>query len=331
MSTYTVKSGDTLSAIAARYHTSVAALASANGIKNPNLIRAGQAITVPGSSGGAPTTVTVPAAGLKRGMQGQAVRQLQDCLVKKGFMTQAQMSTGPGTFGPMTEAAVKAFQRANGLPQTGYYGTMTNAAMAKAFGAKPNPGNGGGGGGGGGGNVASDGSVPRYSQGDARWGYRTLGHNYTIRSAGCAMTATAMAISKISGNPIDPGQLDAYLDSHGGYYGDGLVWDVAARSRGLHASKPGWSISTIDSQLKQGRPVVIGVDYHSGSGGGANGTDHWVTVTGRGVDNAGHVYYSINDPNGGGVFKLYLSGGRLMGQGAGGYYKSTGELVVFSG
>lgn len=50
MATYSVKRGDTLSAIAARYHTSVAALASANGIKNVNLIHVGAKLQVPGAS-----------------------------------------------------------------------------------------------------------------------------------------------------------------------------------------------------------------------------------------------------------------------------------------
>ena len=43
---YTVKSGDTLSGIAARYGTTWQKLAQANGISNPNLIRPGQKITI---------------------------------------------------------------------------------------------------------------------------------------------------------------------------------------------------------------------------------------------------------------------------------------------
>lgn len=49
-STYTVRSGDTLSSIAAKFGTSYQALASLNGISNPNLIYVGQVLRVNGSA-----------------------------------------------------------------------------------------------------------------------------------------------------------------------------------------------------------------------------------------------------------------------------------------
>lgn len=48
--TYTVKSGDTLSSVAAKFNTSYQALASLNNISNPNLIFAGQVLRVNGSA-----------------------------------------------------------------------------------------------------------------------------------------------------------------------------------------------------------------------------------------------------------------------------------------
>lgn len=55
---YTVKKGDTLAQIAAKYGTTYQAIAAYNGIKNPNAIRVGQKIKIPAS--------TAPAA-LKKG------------------------------------------------------------------------------------------------------------------------------------------------------------------------------------------------------------------------------------------------------------------------
>ena len=44
--TYTVKSGDTLSGIAAKYGTTYQKLAQINGISNPNVIYAGQVLKI---------------------------------------------------------------------------------------------------------------------------------------------------------------------------------------------------------------------------------------------------------------------------------------------
>lgn len=49
-STYTVQSGDTLSSIASKFGTSYQALASLNGISNPNLIYVGQVLSINGSA-----------------------------------------------------------------------------------------------------------------------------------------------------------------------------------------------------------------------------------------------------------------------------------------
>ena len=53
-STYVVHPGDTLSAIAMRHGTTVAALAEANHLANPDLIRIGQLLTIPDAKLGVP-------------------------------------------------------------------------------------------------------------------------------------------------------------------------------------------------------------------------------------------------------------------------------------
>lgn len=74
---------------------------------------------------------------LKKGMTGDDVKQLQQCLVKLGFLTQSAMSTGPGIFGDKTHAAVAAFQQAKGVPVEpgfeGVYGPKTQAALVAAL------------------------------------------------------------------------------------------------------------------------------------------------------------------------------------------------------
>src|SRR5690349_13712462 len=47
MPVHQIQRGDTLSRLAQRYNTSVQALASANNIKNPNLIIAGRSLQIP--------------------------------------------------------------------------------------------------------------------------------------------------------------------------------------------------------------------------------------------------------------------------------------------
>ncbi len=73
--------------------------------------------------------LSAPAVNLGRGATGGSVQQLQQSLVGLGFMKQSELDSGPGIFGPRTEAAVLAFQKANGVTQTGFYGPASRAAM----------------------------------------------------------------------------------------------------------------------------------------------------------------------------------------------------------
>ena len=51
------------------------------------------------------------------------------------------------------------------------------------------------------------------------------------------------------------------------------------------------------NQLKAGRPVMVGVDYKAGTGtSNVNNIDHYLVVTGSGVDKQGRQYLTFNDP-----------------------------------
>jgi murein DD-endopeptidase MepM/ murein hydrolase activator NlpD len=60
--THVVRSGETLAGIASAAGTSVSALVSANGIKNPNVVQIGATLTVPAGGGGAAFACPVPGA-----------------------------------------------------------------------------------------------------------------------------------------------------------------------------------------------------------------------------------------------------------------------------
>ena len=63
---------------------------------------------------------------LYAGSSGSEVKILQDFLVAQGFLSIANTTT---YYGPLTTAAVKAFQKANGIEQTGGTGPLTRAAI----------------------------------------------------------------------------------------------------------------------------------------------------------------------------------------------------------
>ncbi|HVZ39420.1 MAG TPA: DUF4157 domain-containing protein [Candidatus Kapabacteria bacterium] len=169
------------------------------------------------------------------------------------------------------------------------------------------------------GGTTSTSPVPIYKQGDRQWGSRTLGKSETISSAGCAMTAMAMAVSAISGKQINPMQKDQYLDTHGGYSGDLIIWEKAAQAGGLHATKHGFDLAVIDQSLAAGKPCVISV----------NGRGHWVTVIGKHQE-SGHAVYTIHDPATGKETNMDSDGTKLVGR-AGDYSrKSASDVITLS-
>ena len=66
---------------------------------------------------------------LSYGINGDDVLQLQKILVSEKFLS----ATPNGHFGPATVAAVKKFQKANGLSQLGVVGPSTRAILNKIY------------------------------------------------------------------------------------------------------------------------------------------------------------------------------------------------------
>ena len=82
------------------------------------------AVTNGVNADGSTPAATMPL--LKKGSQGEAVKKLQQTLNGKGYKL-----TEDGDFGSKTEAAVKAFQKANGLEVDGEVGPMTWGVLLK--------------------------------------------------------------------------------------------------------------------------------------------------------------------------------------------------------
>ncbi|HZH75310.1 MAG TPA: LysM peptidoglycan-binding domain-containing protein [Archangium sp.] len=64
----------------------------------------------------------------------------------------------------------------------------------------------------------------------------------------------------------------------------------------VNAKKAAEAIRYIDSELGAGRPVVVGVSHKDADYNADEITDHFVTITGRTVDEKGRVCYPFHDP-----------------------------------
>lgn len=80
-----------------------------------------------------------PVLTLQRGMTGSAVTALQHKLVAGRFMSVSDFKSGPGVYGPRTEAAVMRLQESVGLPQTGVATAGTQAALSSGARWQPQP------------------------------------------------------------------------------------------------------------------------------------------------------------------------------------------------
>ncbi len=123
-------------------------------------------------------------------------------------------------------------------------------------------------------------TYPLYKQCDSRWGSEHLGtSSNTICQAGCLMSSASMALAG-TGHSYNPGTLNSWLKSNGGYVsGDLFVW-TAINKLGL-TYKGRISNSEIKHNLDAGNVVIVNV--HNGG--------HWVLAHGYNGDNI-----LVNDP-----------------------------------
>ena len=71
-------------------------------------------------------SVATPFVPASVGGTGTQIKHIQQFLIERGFLN---IATTTGYFGPVTQAAVMAYQKAHGLPQTGIIDQATFAAM----------------------------------------------------------------------------------------------------------------------------------------------------------------------------------------------------------
>ena len=116
--TYSIAWGDTLGGIATRFHTTVAGLASYNGIGNPNLIFAGQRVCIPGHT--ARATYGSASSGISVGFQSVYIAVAQQAALNAGispdiFVRQINQESG---FRPNVTSYAGAIGIAQFMPAT---------------------------------------------------------------------------------------------------------------------------------------------------------------------------------------------------------------------
>lgn len=253
-------------------------------------------------------TPSAPQQDLQVGSRGPAVEQLQNCLVKLGFLSQAEMNTGPGIYGQRTQAAVARLQEKYGITGNNgeNYGPKTRAALEKALqgtgGTTPTP------------PPSGDGktlNVPQYGQMDPRWAnQKYIFGGGTVGSVGCTLTSIAMAARYATG---DAKWTPSYLNA--GHYGEALnalnqenlgkkighplpsLYDQGSGFISRGSADQTKLLNAVRDSLKAGHPVVLGMGLNGANGHIENGwTRHTVVATG--VAENGDII--LNDPATGG-------------------------------
>ncbi|NMO21179.1 LysM peptidoglycan-binding domain-containing protein [Pyxidicoccus fallax] len=119
--------------------------------------------------------------------------------------------------------------------------------------------------------------VPFYSQYEG-------GHGFTPGDTACFKAAVAMA--KAAGATVTGP--DNRIQVATGENSKGQL--------SINSKKAAEGRNYIDQQLNAGKPVVVGVSHKDSDYNADKLTDHFVVITGRGVDEKGRTYYTFHDP-----------------------------------
>ncbi|RPH71722.1 MAG: LysM peptidoglycan-binding domain-containing protein [Myxococcaceae bacterium] len=170
--------------------------------------------------------------------------------------------------------------------------------------------------------------APRFRQSDPAWRSERLGvsgEGPTLAQAGCAVTACAMALSRIGGTVLTPDALLRHLRASGGFQGPLLDWSAAGAAipRRPRASPADLDCARVDRELDAGHPVLLRV-VHDVQG---RARQHWICVTGR---DASTGQYTADDPATGRATVLVREGPALASlDGERVRYTSDGRMVTF--
>jgi len=138
-------------------------------------------------------------------------------------------------------------------------------------------------GGGGGGGGCRTRNYPLFKQCDGRWGSHSLGSSSVCR-IGCLMSSVSMALNglgkSVNGQSPNPGVLNAWLKSHGGYQGSLFIWGSVSPYGLRYLGQPS-SPAEIQGHICRNNVVILNV----------NGGGHWVLATGY-----SNGVYTVNDP-----------------------------------
>jgi peptidoglycan hydrolase-like protein with peptidoglycan-binding domain len=259
----------------------------------------------------------LPGGVMRQQARGEGVAQVQNALNALGF----DAGAADGVFGRDTASALRSFQQANGLPADGVYGPKTRAAMEASLGAqRPGASN----------TAASPADPTSQNRVAADAGtqagsrLRNQGEEASARARlqgqlpaqGVQQNATPAAADRtpfysqfVGGNGFTPGRTACFkaasaMTAAGGgttlppgnriqvATGEDRQGRVTVSPEGVQAGR-----ARIDAQLDAGRPVTVGVSHKDPNVGNVDGlTDHFVTITGRGVDEQGRTFYKFHDP-----------------------------------